>query len=323
MDFFSRAIFDIFDLTVEYGLSVVSESKNTLDSLFIRAESFFIEECGQRINRLIDSFEDEVSKASYISYLKQRIFAYVFDFSDICYPVAPPKITQEWRNERELTYTDFPVLKNINGTVIENTHYKYVYVYDQYSIENVVEVKKGNIVADIGAFIGDTSLYFGRKIGSDGRVYAFEISEKSIEVGKHNMKMNGIDNVVFINKAVSDRVGKVRFNQNNNNSMNCISDLAISYNGQSFGEVDTISIDEYFLKNGIKVDFIKADIEGAEMLMLQGAKQTLMSYKPVLAICLYHKKYDFIEIPEFIKSCCPDYKFFFRSEAEPVLFATV
>ncbi len=217
----------------------------------------------------------------------------------------------------------FVLNQNINGTVIANTHYKYVYVYDQYSIENVVEVKKGNIVADIGAFIGDTSLYFGRKICSEARVYAFEISEKSIEVGKHNMKMNGIDNVVFINKAVSDRVGTVRFNQNNDNSMNCISDLAISYNGQSFGEVDTISIDEYFLKNGIKVDFIKADIEGAEMLMLQGAKQTLMSYKPVLAICLYHKKYDFIEIPEFIKSCCPDYKFFFRSEAEPVLFATV
>ena len=323
INYLSIALKSIFNVTLEYRKSEKEIVNNDLNFLINRTNKFFVEECGEWINEFTEKLADTISKESFVSYLKQRAFAYTFDYSDICYPVMPPKITKNWRDMRENTFSQFPVLKNTDGSTLANTHYKYVYVYDQYSIENVVEAKKGDTVADVGAFIGDTSLYFGKKVGESGKVYAFEISSKSIEVGNENMKNNGINNVVFVNKAVSDKIGTIKFNKNNNDSMNCIADTSISYNGDSFGEVETVSLDEFFLKKGKKLNFIKADIEGAEMLMLKGAKETIKTYKPILAICLYHKKYDFIEIPKFISTCCSDYKFFFRSEAEPVLFAMV
>ena len=71
------------------------------------------------------------------------------------------------------------------------------------------------------------------------------------------------------------------------------------------------------------INFIKADIEGAEMSMLRGATRIIKKHSPTIAICLYHKKDDFWEIPSFIHSLNPKYKFWFRCEAEPVLFAKV
>ena len=70
-----------------------------------------------------------------------------------------------------------------------------------------------------------------------------------------------------------------------------------------------------------KVDFIKSDTEGNEMALLRGAAATISRDAPVCAICLYHKKDDFWEIPSFLKELRPDYRFWFRCEAEPVLFA--
>ena len=77
--------------------------------------------------------------------------------------------------------------------------------------------------------------------------------------------------------------------------------------------VSTTSIDETVDKAGIhKVDFIKMDIEGAELSALMGAKNTIKKFKPNLAICVYHKKDDLIEIPKYIKSINPGYDLYFN-----------
>lgn len=59
------------------------------------------------------------------------------------------------------------------------------------------------------------------------------------------------------------------------------------------------------------------------MAMLRGAAGIIKDDAPVCAICLYHKKDDFWQIPQYLLSLRPDYKFWFRCEAEPVLFAKI
>lgn len=74
-----------------------------------------------------------------------------------------------------------------------------------------------------------------------------------------------------------------------------------------------------------KVTFIKMDIEGAEYEALQGCKQIIQSYKPKLAISVYHKKDDVLRIPEIILEMNPSYHFYLRhysvTEHDTILYA--
>ena len=97
------------------------------------------------------------------------------------------------------------------------------------------------------------------------------------------------ENIHIINKAVSNVSGRELFNYfKDNSSCNKLFDGNSDNSELIF--VDTITVDDFVHQNNISnINFIKADIEGAERLMLLGAKETLKEYGPNLAICYYHK----------------------------------
>jgi hypothetical protein len=110
-----------------------------------------------------------------------------------------------------------------------------------------------------------------------------------------------------IKKGVWNEHTVLKFNSGNatTSSISDYSDTVV--------EVDTI--DNVILRGwgGDGVTFIKMDIEGAELNALKGAEQTIRKYKPKLAICVYHKANDLITIPQYIRSCVSEYKFYFRA----------
>ncbi len=67
------------------------------------------------------------------------------------------------------------------------------------------------------------------------------------------------------------------------------------------------------------------DIEGLELSALQGAKESIKKYKPNLAICIYHKNSDIVDIPKFIIDLNLGYKLYIRHYSmcteETVLYA--
>jgi hypothetical protein len=69
------------------------------------------------------------------------------------------------------------------------------------------------------------------------------------------------------------------------------------------------------------------DVEGAEMNVLLGMRETILRYKPRLEICVYHKHEDLFEIASFLLDLVPEYKFYLRhynsNETETVLFCMV
>ena len=78
-------------------------------------------------------------------------------------------------------------------------------------------------------------------------------------------------------------------------------------------EVPAISIDEFVnSKNLTRVDFIKMDIEGAEVEALKGARETIREFKPQMAIAVYHELSHYYEIPLYIKDIYPGYRIFFE-----------
>lgn len=130
------------------------------------------------------------------------------------------------------------------------------------------EIKKGDVVLDIGANIGYYTLIFAKLVGESGKVYAFEPDPDSFALLKKNVEINGYKNVVLIQKAVSNKTGKIRLylcedNKGDHRIYN-------SHDDRKSIEIEAIRLDEYFKNYNGKIDFIKMDIQGAEGGASQG-----------------------------------------------------
>lgn len=79
---------------------------------------------------------------------------------------------------------------------------------------------------------------------------------------------------------------------------------------ESTYKVDTDIIDNYF--ETYDCDYIKMDIEGAEYKALLGAENIIKNSNTELAISLYHRQEDLIDIPILLKNFKPDYRFYLR-----------
>ncbi len=168
-----------------------------------------------------------------------------------------------------------------------------------------VQLSKGDIVLDLGANYG----LFSSLASSKGcQVYAFEPTEEIIK--QFLSRLTEIDeNINIINKAVSNFTGESLFRTNpTKSSCNKLESGDIS-SDNSIVRVKTTTIDDFVEESNLSsVDFIKADIEGAERLMLEGARQTLKEYAPKLAICFYHCLDDLEVLTRLIKEANSNYE---------------
>lgn len=91
------------------------------------------------------------------------------------------------------------------------------------------------------------------------------------------------------------------------------------------GEVVVQGMDLDSVLGDKKVTFLKMDVEGSELRALLGAKGIIQQQKPKLAICIYHKSWDFVDLGRQILDIVPDYRFYIRHYAsdtcETVLYA--
>lgn len=165
-----------------------------------------------------------------------------------------------------------------------------------------VTLKKGDIVLDLGANYG---LFSSVALAKGCKVYAFE---PTIEARKRYLELLQVENsnMRVFREAVSNETGEALFELNPVASCNR---LQLDSFEKSTMLVHTTTIDTFVQKENLdRVDFIKADIEGAERLMLEGAKQTLKEYAPNLSICYYHKIDDLKVLRRMILEANPNYE---------------
>src|SRR3989344_942009 len=120
------------------------------------------------------------------------------------------------------------------------------------------EVKEGDTVLDIGANIGYYTLIFAKLVGPRGKVYAFEPDPKNFSLLKKNIKINSYDNVVLINKAISDKTEKIKLYFSSNNKASHT--IYGSEKNTNFVTIDSIKLDDYFKTNEQDISFVKIDV---------------------------------------------------------------
>ena len=182
----------------------------------------------------------------------QTVGAFNSSYADIIEPLLPNK-----SKTREISFNEGP-----------------------YVFENV-RIESGDVVFDCGANLG---LFSAMCASLDCVCYAFEPLPANIKFLKKIQQVN--PHITIVPFALSNEDSSLEFEK---------SDVPTPVNRISRGDsnevltVNAISIDSFIEKRKIsRVDFIKADIEGAERLLLMGAKATLKKFAPKISICTYH-----------------------------------
>jgi FkbM family methyltransferase len=190
-------------------------------------------------------------------------------------------------------------------------------------VNDAVGCNDGDYVIDAGACWGETALEFARRVGVSGKVFAFEFVPSNLKVLEQNLSLN--PDLRPIITLASSPLWDVSGEEMAFDDGGCSSKLSAVLG--SSGKVRTTTIDEYVSTQRIDhIDYIKMDIEGAELAALRGAIQVLKSSRPKLAIALYHRDVDFQTIPEFIHSLDLGYRFHLGhhsiNQYETILYAT-
>jgi FkbM family methyltransferase len=134
-------------------------------------------------------------------------------------------------------------------------------------------ISEGDVVFDVGANLGAYTTLFGQWVGPRGRVYSFEPAPVARGGLLRHVTLNGLaDRVVVRPEAMSAAEGTARFRASGLNGDNRLGDDS----AQSI-DVPTTSLDAFCRTHALRPAFIKLDVEGAELDVLRGARETLAS----------------------------------------------
>ena len=177
---------------------------------------------------------------------------------------------------------------------------------------------KGGAFIDAGCFDCGTDLRFIEITGGlYDKIIAFEPDRLNMINCQKIAGENSIKNIELIPAGLWDKEEVLYFSE--------CGQIDSHLDSQNGVPTRMVALDQIIKQE--RVSFIKMDVEGAELKALHGARRTIIENKPLLAICVYHKPEDFVEIAEFIKSLVPEYKLYLRHYGsltyETVLYAVL
>lgn len=188
----------------------------------------------------------------------------------------------------------------------------------KYFNETFFKPSQNEVFVDVGALDGKTILDFVEWCNDNyKKIYSFEPDVNSYKMTKETIIKKQIRNVVLQNIGLWSEKTKLKF-------------CAIAGNGSMVSENGSEIIEADKLDNVIGdegVTFIKLDIEGSELKVLQGAKNIIKNNKPKLGVSIYKNKNDILDILIYIHNLVPEYNFYLRHysdfEFDTVLYAYV
>jgi len=232
----------------------------------------------------------------------QKIYDSFYVKSQDCLEIAGlrlPVLSHERHPTREEAYYAMEIGDILYPALLGRFHYTDEGPYEW----GDVRIEEGDVVFDCGANLGVFSILAASKAAE---VYAFEPIREARKILLKTLALNPeiATHIHIIPFGVSDTSGNAAFTI-----------LADTLVGSSMvlnqqGRIETApvtTIDAFCAENSLTVDFIKADIEGAERKMLAGAKDILKTQGPKISVCTYHLPDDPKILRDILLNANPNY----------------
>jgi FkbM family methyltransferase len=159
-------------------------------------------------------------------------------------------------------------------------------------------IKKKDVVFDVGAHFGYFTLLSHKLVGERGKVISFEPSPIPLKFLRKNIRLNNLNNVIIKSLMVSNKKEKHDFYYSGFGGT--MSSFKKSDELPYKKIVNSITLDEYCNTNNIFPNFIKIDVEGADLLAIKGLKKTLSKRNINVLLELHHKQLSKEEIKELV-----------------------
>ena len=195
-----------------------------------------------------------------------------------------------------------------NGYYLPVNQFDSSVFFTRYGIDKLTTLDsvRNKHIIDAGGYVGDTALLFSSY--TDKSIHVFEASPSNMDIIRETIRLNQLENIVPVSKALGENSGTATFSLGERNSCNSLVERP-GYNYPNHIEVPVITLDDYVRENNLEVGLIKVDIEGGEQLLLKGAVETIRTQHPILLISIYHSANDFFEIKPMIEKMCDKYTF--------------
>jgi FkbM family methyltransferase len=186
----------------------------------------------------------------------------------------------------------------------------------------------GDVAVDAGGCWGDTALWLAYAVGAQGQVHTFEPTPTNRQVLAHNLGLNPelAPRIAVWSDPLGPEPGIPVWLPDA-----LAAGATMQTEDTSGASVPTVqcateSIDALVADGRIpRVDFLKVDVEGADLGVLEGAADTIRSHRPRLAIACYHKPDDLVAIPDFVAGLGVDYRWYLQcstmTDVDTVAFA--
>lgn len=170
---------------------------------------------------------------------------------------------------------------------------------DESEADGIIKLGEKAVIADLGAYNGDTARKYAALYPSYGKIVAAEPDKRNFRKLCENTAV--LRDIFPVNALMSDSVGVCRMDGAKGRG---------AHTAEKGVGIESVTVDALFA--GQNVDFIKYDVEGCELAALRGSVRTIKRCRPAMLVSCYHRSEDLFTLPLEILSVRDDYKMYLR-----------
>ncbi len=158
-------------------------------------------------------------------------------------------------------------------------------VYDPEGIDFMRQsIHQGSVCYDVGANLGVYVIQFSSMVGPTGKVVAFEPNPHALRMLRHHVAINNLSNVRIVAAAAAEAPGTADFYAANWNGMGRLGAANSGLKETERFTVPVTTVDEQVAQSGLVPDFSLIGVEGFEIAMLEGAKDSILRHRPTVVV---------------------------------------